>query len=57
MAGSMFVTYYLAARYEENKFLNSNLKESYRAYMDKTGMFFPKLALNRDASEPYSKVS
>ncbi|MFS4457839.1 methyltransferase family protein [Bdellovibrio sp. HCB2-146] len=57
MACSMFVTYYLAARYEESKFLNSNLKDSYRAYMDKTGMFFPKWALNRDASEPYSKVS
>lgn len=57
MASAMFVTYYLAARYEESKFLNSNLKESYRAYMDKTGMFFPKLAFNRNASEPYSKVS
>lgn len=38
---SMFCTYFLAARYEEKKFLSSNLKDSYANYMRTTGMFFP----------------
>jgi protein-S-isoprenylcysteine O-methyltransferase Ste14 len=40
-SASMFFTYYFAARFEEKKFLSSNLKDSYANYMRTTGMFFP----------------
>lgn len=40
----IFLTYFFAARFEEKKFLDSNLKESYRKYQTQTGMFFPRIA-------------
>lgn len=44
----MFITYYSAARYEEKKFLNSNLKSSYQKYQTQTGMFFPRIAKRQE---------
>lgn len=41
ICASMFCTYYVAARFEEKKFLNSSLKDSYANYIRTTGMFFP----------------
>jgi Isoprenylcysteine carboxyl methyltransferase (ICMT) family. len=43
MAGSMFVTYFFAARYEEKKFEASKLGASYTNYKASTGMFIPKV--------------
>lgn len=47
LCGSMFFTYYFAARFEEKKFLSSNLKDAYANYIRTTGMFFPLPFLNR----------
>lgn len=41
ICASMFCTYYIAARFEEKKFLSSNLKDAYANYIRTTGMFFP----------------
>ncbi len=51
---SMMITYYLAARFEERKFLSSNLQSSYQKYIATTGMFFPRfqrLAKSESSSE------
>jgi protein-S-isoprenylcysteine O-methyltransferase Ste14 len=39
---TMIFIYYKAAKYEETKFLKSNLSNNYLEYKQKTGMFFPK---------------
>ncbi len=44
----MFFTYYYAARFEEKKFLDSNLKSSYQKYQIQTGMFFPRLVKRQE---------
>lgn len=44
----MFLTYYSAARYEEKKFLASNLKNSYQNYQIQTGMFFPRIVKRQE---------
>lgn len=43
----MFYVYISAAKFEENKFLNTNLKDHYLAYKKQAGMFFPKLIIKR----------
>lgn len=39
---SLITMYYLAARDEESKFIQSELAAEYKKYQSKTGMFFPK---------------
>ncbi|MEM9332364.1 MAG: isoprenylcysteine carboxylmethyltransferase family protein [Pseudomonadota bacterium] len=39
----MSTTYYLAAKGEEKKFLNTEMADAYRTYQANTGRFFPKL--------------
>ncbi len=42
--------YWVAARYEEGKFIRSGLADDYRAYHARTGMFMPRLWHDRRAS-------
>lgn len=44
----MFFTYYFAARFEEKKFLESDLKNSYQKYQTQTGMFFPRIVKRQE---------
>lgn len=43
----MAALYTFAATTEEAKFTNSALKDEYRAYRKRTGMFFPQLPWQR----------
>lgn len=40
----MGYTYIVAAKIEENYFLNSSLREQYQNYMNHSGMFLPKMS-------------
>lgn len=42
-AVATFVTYLAAARDEEQKFSRTDMADAYRAYMERTGRFFPRL--------------
>ena len=37
----MFYLYFTAAKFEEHKFISSDLKEQYQTYQNQTGMFLP----------------
>ena len=41
----MTVTYWIAARDEENKFFKTQMADDYKKYMSSTGRFFPKIRL------------
>lgn len=43
LSSTMLALYYKAAKFEENKFSISPLKEEYSNYMKTTGMFLPKI--------------
>jgi len=41
---AIFLVYLRACRHEENKFINSDLKDEYENYFNSTGRFFPKFS-------------
>lgn len=57
MAGSMFLTYFFAAKYEEKKFESSTLREYYSQYKATTGMFFPKIIKSHTESGQTKKAA
>lgn len=43
---ALIILYYRAANFEESNFLHSHIGPEYKAYQQRTGMFFPKIIRN-----------